>query len=236
MVQNLTCPIFDEDDYLLNPSLFDGCCTMGSILAFTIPPTICLALCVVVLYCFFIDSSSSKWKCTIIPGFFLVWSIMLVLFFSIFFATMFDGISLNMRYTETSGIICNMKMEEYSCQGTCYQLNIWIAYLRDQELAFSLDRGIVFTTKDRIEAEMLKFEAEGTITIWYDPLLDNVISLEKTWSKSFQLGIIAASFSLVGWLICSGCLLYFQVIPWLKETYFEKKDRESQESLELDRM
>jgi hypothetical protein len=217
MDYNMTCPPLDDSNYMLNPSFGDGCCTLGTILAFSVPPALSISLCFGVFFCFRLDSS--KWKCNITPGFFLVWVCCLVGFLCIFFSTAFDGISLHTRYIQTSGIVCDTKIEEYACHlvdsNNCYKLWIWLAYFRDNELAFALDRTYIYTSLDRITNKINLLNNSSTIPIWYDPLLQNVITIDFFWSRGTKLGLFSCGLALVGLAVVTFCMLYFEVRPWL---------------------
>jgi len=228
MEYNRTCPPLDDENYLLNPTFGDGCCTMGTILAFSVPPALSFSLCVGVYYCF--RQRSSKWRCTITPGLFLVWVCCLISCLCIFFSTGFDGISVHTRYLETTAIVCDIKWEGYECNRgdtlTCYRLWIWLAYFRDNELVYALDRGFIYTNEAIIVAKVDFLNLTESLTIWYDPLLANVISIENEWTSGTQLGLLATTLTCFGLVITSLLMFYFELWPWIRQTPQQSPDLE----------
>jgi len=65
-----------------------------------------------------------------------------------------------------------------------------------------------------------------SLTIWYDPLLANVISIENEWTSGTQLGLLASTLTCFGLLITSFLMFYFELWPWIRHQAPEEPDLE----------
>jgi len=221
-IVELSClPLIDEN-YELSPELFSGCCTMGSILAVIIPVVLCVSLCPFVVFCFRVKEP--KWKCSILPGFFLVWVLTLILFFAIFFGFAFDGVSVFTRYKSAHALLCGLEIQDFSCSRgdatKCYRLNVWLSYYKEddeeQEVIYTHFQDFVSTSQDVVWKKYNRILGNDHLVLYYDPLLPNVVSLEHYWGKADKIALFSSGLALFGWLVDSAFLFYFYIYPTIK--------------------
>lgn len=98
----------------------------------------------------------------------------------------------------------------------CFKLWLWIAYKRDEVVTYGLDRGSIYTYREEANKRMTEVSI-GLLRVFYDPLLDNVFTIDDNWDNQTVLGLLATCLCMIGWLVLTCLLLYNQVIPWVRE-------------------